>query len=568
MDATVRWSECARLSAVSEPSSASDSSSSRAPLLLVAVAVLGLVGALFWANSRSSSNDGSADGSGGTDQTESDGGEEATGDAGNDSEGGDDDESSVTAEPAVDLPNDPIDDPLVYSCAGRRFTIDELARAVGSDGSSSAELEGAGFDLDVIGDSAGWALTESGVAIATTPLPTEPPALAIAEPGADPLPCVAIRAGGFDLRSVAWERVDGDIVIESCVSADEVVLDTRQVDGQDVLSVFAPFEDATAAGLGTSCRLAGDVIVDADTDTDLSSLTFPLVTSNARTWQLLGFGVDVAPLEANSLGVVECAVTPDTTEVFVGWSSIAPGFDVTVLADGADLFTAERTAFADSAVLADAFAEQMSAVGATLSGAETTQFSNGFSDFTAPLDGTRTYEIRIEGSGIEPVVVGCGAAGLVPGGPSTTTNQDAPSPVSGDLEAAQQLFQSRAVSPYGYLRAVPICASCSSAASELVLQPATGSSSVALDFSPALSDQAGADLARVMVNPFLLHDTLMAAIAAGSDVSYTLDPTSGVPIEWTIDGEGARIECFEVDTAPPDLRASDSCSTDLDLIGS
>lgn len=527
--------------------------------MLVALAVVGLVGALFWANSRS---DG-ADGPGDTEEQAQD----DTGDSG-DAVADEDAESSVTtsATPAVDLPVDPIDDELVYSCAGRRFTLEELIESVGSDGSSADDLQRAGFDLSLLGDPSAWALTDSGVAIATTPLATEPPALVLAEPGTGPFPCVATRAGGFELRSIAWERVGGDIVIESCVSADEVVIDIREIDGQDVLSVFAPFEDPTETA--ASCRLNGDVIVDADTDTELSTLIFPIVTSSARTWQILGFGTDVAPLDASTLGTIECAVAPDTTEVFVQWTSIAPGFDVTVMADGNDLFTAERTSFDDSAALSGAFSDAMNGIGAVSSASDPGAFSNGFSDFTAPLDGTRLYEIRVDGSGVEPAIIGCGEAGLVPGGPTTTTNEEAPVAVSGDLEAAQQLFQSRAVSPYGYLRAVPICASCSSSASELVLQPATGSSSVSLDFSPSLADQASADLARVMINPFVLHDTLIAAEAAGSDVSYTLDPTSGIPIEWTIDGEGARIECFEVDTAPPDLRSSSGCSTDLDLIGS
>ena len=85
------------------PSTPPSTSSSRTPLVLVALAVVGLVGALFWANSRSDAVDGSED----TEDTA----QEATGDSEDDT-ADNDAESSVTtsATPAVDLPVDPVDD--------------------------------------------------------------------------------------------------------------------------------------------------------------------------------------------------------------------------------------------------------------------------------------------------------------------------------------------------------------------------------------------------------------------------------------------------------------------------
>ncbi len=521
--------------------------------------MVGLLGALFWANSRSDESDK-------FDDAEAAISDDSTGDSGSDGDGND--SSSVTASPgpAIDLPTDPVAGDLVYSCAGRRFTADELAAALGSDGATDDELSAAGHSLETLGRADGWALTSTAVAVATEALPTDPPALVIAEPGQAPFPCVAVRAGGFDGRSVAWERIGDDIVVESCVSPDELVVDSRDVDGTTVLSVFAPLDEDLGAGLGAeNCRLNGDVTLDADTDAELSSLTFPFIASSASTWELLGFGNNVAPLDASTLGVIECAVSADTTDVFVQWSSIPAGFDVTVVGDGEDLFTAERTSFDESAGLVTAFVSAMDDLGAAVDVAGPEGFVNGFSDFTAPIEGERAYEIRVEGGGVEPVSVDCGQAGLVPGGPTATTQPSAN--VSGDLDSARMLFQSRAVSPYGYMRVVGICPTCDGRPVELILQPSSVTG-VSLDFDPPLTSQGGSDLAAVMINPFILHDSLIAAEAEGRDVSYSLDPTSGIPVEWTIDGEGARIECFEVDTAPPDLRANDSCSVDLDLIGS
>ncbi|MEM7323387.1 MAG: hypothetical protein AAF531_09910 [Actinomycetota bacterium] len=69
-----------------------------------------------------------------------------------------------------------------------------------------------------------------------------------------------------------------------------------------------------------------------------------------------------------------------------------------------------------------------------------------------------------------------------------------------------------------------------------------------------------------LLNPFTIHDELITAIDAGRDVEFELDAGSGLPTWWTVDGATTTVICFEVDTAPPDLRVG-PCDPFTDLIG-
>ena len=68
------------------------------------------------------------------------------------------------------------------------------------------------------------------------------------------------------------------------------------------------------------------------------------------------------------------------------------------------------------------------------------------------------------------------------------------------------------------------------------------------------------------LNPFSVHDELLAAIEDERDVAYLLDAASGLPSEWSIDGATRTLSCLQVDTAPPDLRDI-ACDPAYDLIG-
>ena len=67
------------------------------------------------------------------------------------------------------------------------------------------------------------------------------------------------------------------------------------------------------------------------------------------------------------------------------------------------------------------------------------------------------------------------------------------------------------------------------------------------------------------LNPFTIHDELLAAIGEGSSVTYQLDQGSGLPVWWTVDHVRTKLVCFELDTAPPELRVG-PCDPATDLI--
>lgn len=480
-------------------------------------------------------------------------------------------EALTDDDPVIEVSDDPEGGELVYSCAGRQILAADFVNANERDPVSAEQLASAGFEASVLGDANNWLLLDSGLALGREPLATTPQALVLAEPGSPPIACVAIRAGAFDLRPVAWEVLDGVVAIESCVEPTEVTTDRRQIGGQEVLGLFAPFsnEDPTSTN-SESCLVDGSVELDLDVSDDVaSSFVLPLAESQATTWQILGFGRRVAELDPVGLSNSKCRSESLGTEAYVEWGGVAAGFDVTVVADGQDLFTSEQTSLEQSGLLDQALNQWLIKAGvpasSNLSDAKQ-QFGSGFSDFLAPAGGTRAYELRIEGGGIDPVLVSCGSAGIVPGGSfATPTTQAPPTALGADLETAADVFSERAISPYAYFRLKPICVGCSPTAIELQMIPGGTASGPSHVFDPPLESQAGGS-AEAIISPFELHERLLAAERAGAEVSFTIDPQSGLPVTWLIDGVGGEFLCFEVDTAPPDLRSGQSCQTSRDLL--
>ncbi len=470
---------------------------------------------------------------------------------------------------------DGVDDALVYSCAGRVVDVDSLIAGLESDVPGDDDLTAAGFDPTMIGNTSAWRLVaEANLLIGAEPLATSPPALVVIEPGGAPFGCVATRAGAFDLRQVAFEPIDGGLAIESCVDPSSVTVDRRDIDGVDVISVLAPISD----DLADSCEVDGTVVVDAAAaggevgDGALTSFTFPFAPAQPSVWHRLGFvasptSLDGTGLDSTPLLTVECAATSLPTEAFVEWSDVEPGFDVTVVAGGEDLFTVEFVSLDGSNSLTRAAQAYVTNAGGEVAQPIASGFLNGFSDYAAPLE-PRPYSLRIDGGGGDPVEISCGEAGVSGADIAGSDSGQVPLvPLGGDLAAAQATFDNAAVSPFAYLRLVPICNGCGNGPLELQMTPSSNSSGVSHLFDPPLSEQAGA-AASAIVNPFEIHDVLAQAEADGKDVQYTLDPLSGLPTRWTIDGVGGEILCFEVDTAPPDLRPDQVCETTRDLMSS
>lgn len=71
------------------------------------------------------------------------------------------------------------------------------------------------------------------------------------------------------------------------------------------------------------------------------------------------------------------------------------------------------------------------------------------------------------------------------------------------------------------------------------------------------------DLAEI--DPLGLHRRLLAAIEEGREVTAVVDRISGLPTEWSIDGQRWELLCFEVANRPPELRDG-PCDPAFDLI--
>lgn len=464
--------------------------------------------------------------------------------------------------------------PLVYSCAGRIVDADTLASALDSDAPGDDDLTAAGFDTAVLGDASAWRLVgDAGLVVGATPLATEPAGLVMAEPGGAPFACIATRAGDFGLRQVAFEPTDDGAAIESCVDPSTVVVDRRSVGDVEVVSLLTDSFDAPP----DSCVVDGTVTLSADdlggslSSEALTSFTWPFPAAEPAVWHRLGFvsspaSLDGSGLDASSLAAVQCAANSLATEVFVEWSAVEPGFDVTVVGDGQDLFQVEFVSLDGSLVLTKAGQDYVSAAGGAIEQPVVTGFVNGFSDYAAPAD-PRAYALRIDGGGVDAVEVDCGEAGISGEVAAQTSTTVPAAPIGGDLGRAEEVFENAAVSPFAYLRVVAICPGCPSAPIDLQMSPSSGGG-VSHLFDPPLSQQAGSPATGAIVNPFEIHQVLQAAEADGKDVTYVLDPLSGLPTQWTIDGVGGQILCFEVDTAPPDLRPGQVCETGRDLMSS
>lgn len=71
------------------------------------------------------------------------------------------------------------------------------------------------------------------------------------------------------------------------------------------------------------------------------------------------------------------------------------------------------------------------------------------------------------------------------------------------------------------------------------------------------------DLAEI--DPLGLHQRLLAAIEEGREVTAVVDRVSGLPTEWSIDGQRWELLCFSLDNRPPELRDG-PCDPAFDLI--
>ncbi len=175
-----------------------------------------------------------------------------------------------------------------------------------------------------------------------------------------------------------------------------------------------------------------------------------------------------------------------------------------------------------------------------------TDVTSPFVDTGAPPETISSYAIVVTDSteqGREPQTIECGEA--------TPNIGDSIGAVdlAGSIEASNNFL-----SPYQYVKLEPICPACSGTA-ELYLTPGSENHQIEkvwVNGSPSNDlDQPW------MIDPLSVASTLSAAEKSGGVITYDIDIDTGLIREWSIDSVGARYLCFEVDTAPLDMRSKE-----------
>ena len=478
-------------------------------------------------------------------------------------------EAVSTFEPLIDtsLITDPVEHDLVFACNAMIASAEQLDAALEAASPTEIELDnrlsqqqGPDEEFVFVGNASSFGQLPTGWIIDRDPLTSTPASFSVISPDGTNIPCAFRRAGFFKTRPVAWKLADdGRVTIEACVDPADVVVDLRQIDGRDVLTLFGPYDDTEPGTAPAQCAVNGAVSLELDQvevgDDVLSGLTYPFQPPDPLTFQLLGFGSTVADLEVPLVDELSCRAIDGDSEVSVTWTTLPAGLSATVSSEGDTLFRAAPLRFEESALTAAAYDERRAAYGFAIDPVPVDQH---FGDVLAPNTSQREYQLVIGGQGIEPITLGCGSAGISGLGTGPTT-VELP---GGDLGVAAALFQSAAVGPYGYMTVVALCDGCSSTPFQIQLAPG---GEFGHDFSPSLNEQTGGKFGGIL-NPFAIHHLLDQAEAEGKNVSYQIDSLAGIPSTWMIDGVGARILCFEVDVAPPELRDGALCNPDWDLM--
>ncbi|MEZ5407616.1 MAG: hypothetical protein R2761_06295 [Acidimicrobiales bacterium] len=162
-------------------------------------------------------------------------------------------------------------------------------------------------------------------------------------------------------------------------------------------------------------------------------------------------------------------------------------------------------------------------------------------DVTTEPGSTHRYEVEVRDRmlGRPPVTVDCGSI-----------TASIPADDSEELRAGAELFKRVLLGPYLYARAEN-----DGRMVDLVMQFAgTG-----FAFAPGHPADDSLD-------PYTVHDRLLAAIAEGREVTFEIDPPTGLPRSWTIDGVVRAYHCVTTDTQPPDMRPSTACDETYDRL--
>jgi hypothetical protein len=172
--------------------------------------------------------------------------------------------------------------------------------------------------------------------------------------------------------------------------------------------------------------------------------------------------------------------------------------------------------------------------------------SSPFIDTAAPVDLPLTYEVvAVDSSGQERAskTASCGVVTVL-----ALPAQES------ELQIAQQAARAYRA-PYGYATIVAICPDCETQKvdvyfafnneSRVPLQSWIG------DTESSVTDDVW------FTDPLAVPTLLLEALANGDLVTSVTDEDTGLIVQWTINGEGAILECLESDLAPLELREKD-----------
>ncbi len=174
-----------------------------------------------------------------------------------------------------------------------------------------------------------------------------------------------------------------------------------------------------------------------------------------------------------------------------------------------------------------------------------------FVDTRAPADASSSYSIVVTDAtdqGRESQTIECGTA--TPNVADAAGSFD----LAGAIESASNFL-----SPFQFVVLEPLCSGCSGTV-ELYLVP--GDTDHVVD-QVWIGGSASSERGELwMIDPLAVATRLADAERSGSVVTYDIDIDTGLVRSWTIDGVGARYECFEVDTRPLDMRTRE-CTANI-----
>ncbi len=176
--------------------------------------------------------------------------------------------------------------------------------------------------------------------------------------------------------------------------------------------------------------------------------------------------------------------------------------------------------------------------------------SSPFIDTAAPTDLPLTYEVVAVDSTSQGRASKTALCGEV--------TVDALPPEQAELQVAQEAARTYRA-PYGYATIVPVCADCLTEKVDVYFafdnESRVPSMAWIDDVEQPITDDVW------FTDPLAVPTLLLEALANGDTVTSVTDEATGLIVQWTINGEGAILDCLEMDMAPLDLRDSDCSGT-------